>query len=140
MLRRRNYKHYATHKEAARALVHARLVHFAAHYNVTLRKVFIKNTKSRWGSCSSRGNINFNYKIIFLPPAVADYIIVHEVCHLVEFNHGPAFWALVAQVCPDHVARRQELRAIERGAVVQSSLYASNHPTQIYQRAGSNPR
>ncbi len=114
MLRRRNTKHYRRLKESARVLVHARLGYFNAFYGHTVGKVFIKNTKSRWGSCSSKGNLNFNYKIVLLPPEVADYLIVHELCHLREFNHGPAFWSLVAAACPNYRAARAALRAIER--------------------------
>lgn len=114
MLRRRNSRHYRKHKEAARALVHARLFYYNTHYQVPLRKVFIKNSKSRWGSCSSKGNLNFNYKLLFLPPEVADYIIVHELCHLREFNHSSKFWTVVAQTLPDHKARRRALRQLER--------------------------
>lgn len=100
------------HKESARVLVHARLAFFNMHYHAPLRKVFIKNLKSRWGSCSSRGNLNFNYKILFLPPAVADYIIVHELCHLTHFNHGPEFWALVAHAIPRYKELRRALHRI----------------------------
>ncbi len=109
-MRRGRRSHYLKHKEAARALVHSRLVHFNAHYNVPLRKVFIKNLKSRWGSCSSRGNLNFNYKILFLPPAVADYIVAHELCHLKHFNHSVEFWALVAETVPHYKQMRAQLR------------------------------
>lgn len=115
MLRRRNHRHYVRHKEEARALVHARLAHFNAHYNHTLRRVFIKNSKSRWGSCSSAGNLNFNYKLIFLPPELLDYVVVHELCHLRHFNHGPEFWLLVEQVLPNHKDLRRQLRTLERG-------------------------
>lgn len=69
---------------------------------------------SRWGSASERGNLNFNYKLLFLPLEVADYVIVHELCHLAEFNHSPAFWRLVERACPTHRALRQALRRIER--------------------------
>lgn len=116
MLRRRNRKHYLELKEAARALVHVRVGYFNAFYGHTVGKVFIKNTKSRWGSCSSKGNLNFNYKIVLLPPEVADYLIVHELCHLKEFNHGPNFWALVSQCAPNYRAARSALRAIEKTA------------------------
>jgi len=95
-------------------LVHARLSHYNAVYRLPLRKIFIKSLKSRWGSCSERGNLNFNYLIVFLPPEVQDYLIVHELCHLQEFNHSPAFWSLVARTVPDHRTRRQELRRLER--------------------------
>ncbi len=111
-MRRGTRSHYLTHKEAARALVHARLAFFNAHYQHPLRKVFIKNLKSRWGSCSSRGNLNFNYKIVFLPPAVADYIVVHELCHIKHFNHSAEFWALVEQTTPRYKDLRRALRTV----------------------------
>jgi predicted metal-dependent hydrolase len=114
MLRRRNHRHYLAHKELARAKVAERLAHYNAHYGHSLRRVFIKNSKSRWGSCSSAGNLNFNYKLLFLPPALVDYVVVHELCHLRHFNHGPEFWALVAEVLPNHKALRKALRAAER--------------------------
>ncbi len=98
---------------SGRAGVRPRLTYYNGVYNFRLRRVFIKNTKARWGSASSRGNLNFNYKIIFLPPALCDYIIVHELCHLAEFNHSPKFWALVARACPEHKVLRRRLRAAE---------------------------
>lgn len=114
MLRRKNRKHYLKLKESARALVHARAGYYNAFYGHAVGKVFIKNTTSRWASCSQKGNLNFNYKIILLPAALADYIIVHELCHLKEFNHGPEFWALVSQTCPNYRAARRALREVEK--------------------------
>jgi predicted metal-dependent hydrolase len=113
-LRRRNHKHYLKHKEQARMAFHARLAHFNMHYGHKLRRVFIKNSKSRWGSCSSAGNLNFSYKLLFLPPEVLDYVVVHELCHLKQFNHGPKFWALVEEALPNHKALRRTLRLAER--------------------------
>ncbi|TSC69693.1 MAG: hypothetical protein G01um101456_45 [Parcubacteria group bacterium Gr01-1014_56] len=103
---------YLAYKEAARALVHAKLAQFNAHYNFTLKKIFIKNHKSRWGSCSSRGNLNFNYKIVGLPPELQDYLVVHELCHLGAFNHSPEFWALVQQTTPSYKALRKRLKEV----------------------------
>lgn len=114
MLSRRNVKHYRRHKEQARVAVHARLAHFNGHYGHTYKRVFIKNSKSRWGSCSSAGNLNFNYKLIFLPQEVMDYVVVHELCHLRHFNHGNEFWALVAEALPNHQELRSALRRLER--------------------------
>ena len=111
-MKRGRRSHYLKYREAARALAHARLKHFNNSYGFTLRKVFIKNHKSRWGSCSSRGNLNFNYKIAFLPPHIADYIFVHELCHLKHFNHSTQFWALVVQTTPNYKVLRKQLRAI----------------------------
>lgn len=101
---------YKRHKEEARALVHQKIGELNAHYGFPIRKIAIRDTKSRWGSCSKQGNLNFNYKILFLPPHIADYIIVHELCHLKEFNHSVNFWSLVAEIVPDHKAIRTELK------------------------------
>lgn len=111
---RRNALQYKKYKEQARMVVHARLLHFNTFYGFPLRKVFIKSLKSRWGSCSERGNLNFNYLLIFLPPHLQDYLVVHELCHLREFNHSPAFWVLVGQTIPEYRALRRELRTLER--------------------------
>lgn len=110
MIPRRNRLAYVKHKERARALVHARLAHFNVHYGYTWGRIAIKNHKTRWGSCSKKGNLNFSYRIVLLPPALADYIIIHELCHLGEFNHSPAFWALVERACPEHKTLRRHLR------------------------------
>lgn len=101
---------YKKHKETSRMFVHQKIAELNMHYGFPIRKVAIRNTKSRWGSCSKQGNLNFNYKILFLPPHIADYIIVHELCHLKEFNHSVNFWNLVAEVVPDHKAIRAELK------------------------------
>lgn len=103
---------YAHLKESARALVHARLEHFNTHYKFTYKKVFIKNTVTRWGSCSSKGNLNFSYKIATLEPRLADYLIVHELCHLQEMNHGQGFWNLVSETIPDYEQLNKELKKI----------------------------
>jgi len=107
-------KHYLAHKEVAREQVLARLAHFNAHYGYEWKRVAIRNQRTCWGSCTSLKNLNFNYKLLFLPPHLADYIIVHELCHLRELNHGQAFWDLVRQTLPEFEAHRRELRTVER--------------------------
>jgi len=103
-------KDYVKHKESARTLVMERLLYFNKTYKYSYSKVFIRNQKTRWGSCSSKSNLNFNYKILFLPPTLRDYVIVHELCHLKEFNHSRKFWNLVSVTIQDHSAIRKELR------------------------------
>jgi predicted metal-dependent hydrolase len=73
-------------------------------------RVSVKEQKSRWGSCSRAGNLNFNWRLLLAPLPVLDYVVVHELAHLAEHNHGPRFWALVAAVCPDYRPHRRWLR------------------------------
>ncbi|MFA5997679.1 MAG: M48 family metallopeptidase [Candidatus Paceibacterota bacterium] len=109
-VRKSNKREYADYKERALVLARARLEYFNTFYNLKFNKVNIKNQKTRWGSCSRKGNLNFNYRIALLPPELADYIIVHELCHLKEFNHSRKFWNLVAQTVPNYLALRKELK------------------------------
>ena len=87
-----------------------RVEYFNKIYNFSFNKILIKNQKTRWGSCSNKGNLNFNYKILFLPEALRDYIIVHELCHLKEFNHSKNFWKLISRAIPDYSEIKNELR------------------------------
>jgi len=103
-------RHYLKHKEEARELILKRVEYFSSMYGFKYNRVSIKNQKTRWGSCSRKGNLNFNYKISFLHPAMRDYIIVHELCHLKELNHSRKFWALVEDIIPDYFETRRELK------------------------------
>jgi len=103
-------KEYVKYKEQARALVEERIAHFNQCYNYSWNNISIKNQKTRWGSCSSKGNLNFNYKIALLPQHMADYIVVHELCHLGEFNHSQNFWNLVEKTIPEYRKIREELK------------------------------
>lgn len=103
-------RHFSEHREKARALVRERLEYFNQSYGFKWNRIAIRNQKSRWGSCSRKGNLNFNYRIMFLPSHLADYIIVHELCHLEALNHSKKFWALVSKAIPDHHQFRKELR------------------------------
>lgn len=106
-------KHYLAHKEQARELVIERLLHFNQYYNLKWNRVAIRNQRRCWGSCSAKGNLNFNYKIQFLPPHLADYIVVHELCHLTHLHHGKEFWDLVGEQLPNYAELLMELRAID---------------------------
>lgn len=111
-LARLGRRDYLAHKEEARALVHARVAYFNARYGYAYNAIAIKNQKRAWGSCSNKKNLNFNYKLLFLPEALRDYIIVHELCHLAEMNHSSRFWQLVAQEVPAYKEIRKELKRI----------------------------
>ena len=73
-------------------------------------RVTIREQKTRWGSCSSRRNLNFNWKLIMAPPPVLDYVVIHELCHLHEFNHSPRFWQLVAAQMPEYKSWKKWLK------------------------------
>ncbi|QQR78925.1 MAG: M48 family metallopeptidase [Candidatus Moraniibacteriota bacterium] len=105
-------REYAQHKETARTLAMARLVHFNQAYGYDYYQISIRNQKTRWGSCSKQGNLSFNYRIALLPPALADYVILHELCHLGAFDHSARFWSLVARTMPDFRERRRALRQL----------------------------
>lgn len=111
-LRKAPRKTYLKYREAARVLAKNRLEHYNQYYKFKVNRIAIKNLKSRWGSASKKGNLNFNYRIALLPPDMADYVIVHELCHLGEFNHSPNFWALVIKTIPDWKIRRAKIKKI----------------------------
>ncbi|MEI6529110.1 MAG: M48 family metallopeptidase [Candidatus Falkowbacteria bacterium] len=101
---------YLNAREKARKLVIERLEYFNSFYNFKYGTISIRDQKSRWGSCSRQGNLNFNFRLLFLPPEVSDYVIVHELCHLKEFNHSASFWKLVTHTIPDFRALRLKLK------------------------------
>ncbi len=103
-------KDYLKYKEEARKLVHHRLEYFNTEYGFHYKNVSIRDQKTRWGSCSSKKNLNFNYKILFLTQEQQDYIIIHELCHLQELNHSPRFWKLVSRLVPNYNILRKEIR------------------------------
>jgi predicted metal-dependent hydrolase len=82
----------------------------AAQMGRTVARVNVRDTKSRWGSCSATGNLSFSWRLIFAPEAVVDYVVAHEVAHLAEMNHGPSFWRLVESLSPGSAARRAWLK------------------------------
>lgn len=100
----------AMHQSDAKRFINEVIEKHRLTYDSMFRKIFVKNLRSRWGSCSSAKNLNFNYRLIFLPERLAEYIVIHELCHLKEMNHGPHFWRLVAQVFPDYKQIRKQLR------------------------------
>lgn len=81
-----------------------RVAHFARIIGVDYGRITIRNQKTRWGSCSSKGNLNFNCLLMMTPPEVIDYVVVHELCHRKEMNHSKAFWNEVEKVMPDYKA------------------------------------
>ena len=76
--------------------------------------IHVRDQKSRWASCSVKGSLNFNWRLMMLEPALAEYIVVHELAHLTEMNHSPAFWSVVESALPDMKQRRKRLKEVEK--------------------------
>jgi hypothetical protein len=98
------------YRRQAPAIFAERLARANQAYGYRYGRVSVKSQKSRWGSCSRLGNLNFNWRLLLAPLAVLDYVVVHELCHLKEMNHGAGFWRLVARACPEYAAHRRWLR------------------------------
>lgn len=101
-----------------------RIAAYAGQMGVTYGRVTIRNQKTRWGSCSSKGNLNFNCLLMLTPREVQDYVLVHELSHRKEMNHSPKFWEVVEEVLPDYKKRRKWLR--ENGSVIIRRMTAGN--------------
>ena len=97
-------------KRRAAVAIPERLEYFAPLVGVDYGRVTIRSQKTRWGSCSSRGNLNFNCLLLLTPPEVLDYVVVHELCHRKHMNHSPRFWAEVERVMPGYKAAKKWLR------------------------------
>lgn len=104
--------------EAAREYFPKRVTCFLPLTGGSYERITIRDQKTRWGSCSAKGTLSFNWRLMLAPPAVLDYVVVHELCHLTHMDHSPAFWALVEQVCPDYRAHRKWLKEHGRELVL----------------------
>ena len=112
---------------ADRALkyIPGRVAFFAEKVGVSYGRITIRNQKTRWGSCSSKGNLNFNCLLMLAPPEVLDYVVVHELCHRREMNHSKAFWAEVEKILPDYRTQVKWLKNEGR------SLHQANFVTAL---------
>lgn len=97
-------------KAAARDRLSAACDRHAGALGRDYRKLTLRDTRSRWGSCTSDGDLMFSWRLVLAPPRVLDYVVAHEVGHLAEMNHSPAFWAVVERLCPGHEEPRDWLR------------------------------
>ena len=96
--------------EQARLRLLERTRYWASYIGVAPLRITLRDQKTRWGSCSSRGAISFNWRIIMAPPPVLDYLVIHELCHMLQPNHSPKYWQEVARWCPDFLLHRRWLR------------------------------
>lgn len=93
----------------AKADLSQRVAHFAPKVGVSYGRITIRAQRTRWGSCSAKGNLNFNCLLVLVPEEVRDYVVVHELCHRKQLNHSPAFWAEVGKILPDYPLHRSWL-------------------------------
>ena len=108
------------YRSLARECITRRASYYAAQLGVTYSSIRIAEQKTRWGSCSSRGTLSFHWRLILAPPAVMDYVVVHEVCHLIHMDHSPDFWAEVESLMPDYKVYKTWLR---KNGLVLSQAY-----------------
>ena len=99
-------------KEQAIELFAARALEFAGRLHASPPAVRLSHARTQWGSCNARGEIRLHWRLVQLEPPLADYVVAHEVAHLLEFNHSPRFWALVERLLPDHREQRRRLDAL----------------------------
>ena len=109
------------YKEILRPVLQHRAAYYAGLLGVTYGRIAIRDQKTRWGSCSAKGGLNFNCLLMLTPPEVIDYVVVHELCHRKEMNHSPAFWAEVEKVLPNYKAAKKWLK--DNGAELMSRMY-----------------
>ncbi len=98
------------YKKQANLVINERINFYASMIGIELAKIRIKEQKHRWGSCSEKGNLNFNWHLVMAPEQVIDYVIIHELCHLKRMDHSPVFWGLVEALMPDYKNRRRWLK------------------------------
>ena len=110
-------KHLA---EKAAEVLPEKVRHFAEKIGVTYGRITIRSQRTRWGSCSAKGNLNFNCLLMLCPEEVQDYVVIHELCHRREMNHSAAFWAEVEKICPDYHSYRKWLK--DHGASLIAKL------------------
>lgn len=98
------------YRKKAEEVIRDRLEFFNEQYGFQFNRVSFRNQKTRWGSCSAKRNLNFNWRLIMAPIEVIDYVVVHELCHLQQMNHSAKFWQLVEKAIPDFKERRKWLK------------------------------
>lgn len=97
-------------RQKAREILSSSVQYWSSQMGVRYGRIAIREQRTRWGSCSQQGNLNFNWRLVLAPPQVRDYVVIHELCHLSYLNHSKEFWARVEQFCPEYRLQRRWLR------------------------------
>jgi predicted metal-dependent hydrolase len=126
----------AWYQRMARQIITSRVAELAAQHRWKYAAIRINSAQTRWGSCSSRNGLNFTYRLVMAPPHIVDYVIIHELAHTAEHNHGPNFWKLVALAAPDYqrsidwLSRNGRLLKVELAAEAGQLSPLEARPTQ----------
>ncbi len=94
----------------AREIISSSVSYWSSRMGVRYGRIAIREQKTRWGSCSEKGNLNFNWRLVLAPPEIRDYVVIHELSHLAHLNHSREFWNKVAEFCPEYKTRRRWLK------------------------------
>lgn len=97
-------------RKAAKEYFPKRVAYYHSLTGGNYTKITVRDQKTRWGSCSSNGTLSFNYRLMYAPPRILDYVVVHELCHLTHMNHSKEFWSMVASIMPEYKTYRQWLK------------------------------
>jgi len=100
----------AWYKKQAKQILEERTAYLSSLIKIAPNSIRINDTKGRWGACNSKGQISFNFRVIMLEPQIIDYVIIHELCHLVEMNHSRRFWSLVSSFLPNAAIQKQKIK------------------------------
>lgn len=119
------------YRNTARQVFTERVAFFHPLTKGSYTSITIRDQKSRWGSCSSRGTLSFNYRLIFAPPKVLDYVVIHELCHLTHFNHSKEFWNMVGQIMPDYKVCQKWLKDHGRELTLENYLKKQGIPITL---------
>ncbi len=114
------YRQIEEFADRAKEVLPKKAAYYASLMGVTYNRIAIKSQKTRWGSCSSKRNLNFNCLLMLCPEKVQDYVVIHELCHLIEMNHSKRFWNLVENMMPDYNVQRKWLK--ENGSLLIERL------------------
>ena len=119
------------YRNAAKDYFMKRVAYYHTLTGGVYHTITVRDQKSRWGSCSSRGTLSFNYRLMFAPPRVLDYVVVHELCHLTHMNHSKDFWNMVGQIMPDYKIYKEWLREHGHELTLENHLKRKGIPLSL---------
>ena len=119
------------YRNSARDIFTKRVEYYHQFTGGNYTTITIRDQKSRWGSCSSRGTLSFNYRLVFAPPKVLDYVVVHELCHFTHMNHSKDFWNMVASVMPEYKIYKKWLKEHGQELTLEKHLLRQGIPLKL---------